>query len=251
MAQTTELHRERDQDEVGLHKLRDVTGATSCAYVGGEGIHHAPHGSTAALKGAEGSAAGMTVGLAGATIEDPGESGSGQATAGAARLSLQDTNLVSAGVASTSSTGAGGPESSTSVVLPGAVTTSKPAAGSAEGKVAAPVVSTLQSEGYTSERDGSQKVSHPRDEAWKEKKERRTRLHRGKVPVAAGQVKVTTGQEGTRPRKHPPTGPRAATKTPKVTKEGRTARRRGKSQPATSSGTPSEILSFFRRFSHS
>ncbi|XP_059948055.1 Golgi-associated RAB2 interactor protein 3-like, partial [Mesoplodon densirostris] len=213
---TTELHRERDQDEAGIHKLRDVTGPTKRESGSGEAIAGAPHGSTAAVKSAEGSAAGMTTGLAGATIKDPGESGSGEAIAGAtagaphglnaavesaegsaagmaiglagatikdpgesgsgeditgaASLSLQDTNLVLADVASTSSTVADGPESSMSMVLPVAVTTSKPAAGRAEGKVADPVVSTLQTEGYMSERDGSQKGFHPRDEAWREKK---------------------------------------------------------------------------------
>ena len=58
LAQTTELHRERDHDAVGLHKLGDVSGASSCAYVGGEGDYHVPHGSTTSLKSTEGGAAG-------------------------------------------------------------------------------------------------------------------------------------------------------------------------------------------------
>ncbi|XP_036705027.1 LOW QUALITY PROTEIN: protein FAM71B [Balaenoptera musculus] len=340
---TTELHRERDQDEAGLHKLRDVSGATSWAYVGGEEIHHAPHGSTAAVKSAGGSAAGMTTGLAiagtasgpgggvavagvgagpaggaaslaatkstgtsqvrmalaGATIKDPGESGSGkaisgaaslaatkstgtsQAISGAATISLEDTNLVLAGAARTSSTGADSPESSVSVEFAGAATTSKPAAGRAEGQVAAPLVSTLQSEGYMSERDGSQKVSRPRDEAWKEKKERREKKdksssrksshHRrtGESHHRTGGDKTRKssshwslsghghskddkkekGHSGTRGRGH--SSHRSGGHSSSA-KGGRTARKLGKSRSATSSGTlskkSSKIRSFFRSF---
>ncbi|XP_059773572.1 Golgi-associated RAB2 interactor protein 3 [Balaenoptera ricei] len=322
---TTELHRERDQDEAGLHKLRDVSGATSWAYVGGEEIHHAPHGSTAAVKSARGSAAGMTTGLAvagtasgpgggvavagvgagpaggaaslaatkstgtsqvrmalaGATIKDPGESGSGKAISGAATISLEDTNLVLAGAARTSSTGADSPESSVSVEFAGAATTSKPAAGRAEGQVAAPLVSTLQSEGYMSERDGSQKVSRPRDEAWKEKKERREKKdksssrksshHRrtGESHHRTGGDKTRKssshwslsghghskddkkekGHSGTRGRGH--SSHRSGSHSSSA-KGGRTARKLGKSRSATSSGTlskkSSKIRSFFRRF---
>ncbi|XP_032484325.1 LOW QUALITY PROTEIN: protein FAM71B [Phocoena sinus] len=312
---TTELHRERDQDKAGLHKLRDVSGATSCANVGGEGIHHAPHGSTAAVKSAEGSAAEMTTGqvaaetasrpgggvavsgvgagpaggavslaaakstgtsqvsmaLAGATIRDPGESGSGKAIAGAANTSLEDTNLVLAGAASTSSTGADYPESSMSVVFAGAATTNKPAAGRAEGQVAAPLVSTLQSEDYMSERDGSQKVSRPRDEAWKEKKERREKKdksssrkssHRRRTGESHRRTegdktqksssswslsghgnskddKKEKGHSGTRSRRH--SSHRSGSHSSSA-----------KSRPANSSGTlskkSSKIYSFFRSF---
>ncbi|NIG60054.1 hypothetical protein BU61_7549 [Pontoporia blainvillei] len=305
---TTELHRERDQDEAGLHKLCDVSGAMSCAYVGGEEIHHAPHGSTAALKSAEGSVAGMTTGqaaaetasspgggvavsgvgagpaggavslaatkstgtsqvsmaLAGATIKDPGESGSGKAIAGAASISLEDTNLVLAGAASTSSTGADSPESSMSVVFAGAATTNKPAAGRAEEQVAAPLVSTLQSEDYISERDGSQKVSRPRDEAWKEKKERREKkdksssrksshhrrtggdkTQKSSFPRSSsghGNSKVDKkekGHSGTRGRRH--SSHRSGSHSSSA-----------KSRSATSSGTlskkTSKICSFFRSF---
>ena len=214
LAQTTELHRERDHDAVGLHKLGDVSGASSCAYVGGEGDYHAPHGSTTSLKSTEGGAAGTTSGLAvagtttssgggvavagvgagsvggavslaatrststsqvsttlaGAAAKGPRESGSGKAIVGAASISSEGTNLVLAGAASTSSTGVDSADSSMSVVFAGAVKTGKAAAASAEGQVVAPLVSTLQSEGYMSERDGSQKVSCPRDETQKEKK---------------------------------------------------------------------------------
>ncbi|XP_004376983.1 protein FAM71B-like [Trichechus manatus latirostris] len=41
---TAELCGEGDQDEVRLHKLREVSGATSSAYAGGEGIQQAFHG---------------------------------------------------------------------------------------------------------------------------------------------------------------------------------------------------------------
>nr|XP_019780466.2 protein FAM71B [Tursiops truncatus] len=199
----TELHRERDQDEAGLHKLRDVSGAMCRDYVGGEGIHHAPHGSTAAVKSAEGSAAEKTTGqVAAETASSPGggvavsgvgagpaggavslaaaeSTGTSQVSQALARATIRDpgesrSGKAIAGAASTSSTGADSPESSMSVVFAGAATNNKPAAGRAEGQVAAPLVSTLQSEDYMSKRDGSQKISpRPRDEAWKEKKKRR------------------------------------------------------------------------------
>ncbi|XP_007103913.1 Golgi-associated RAB2 interactor protein 3 [Physeter macrocephalus] len=322
---TTELHKERDQDEAGLHKLCDMSGAMSCAYIGGEGIHQAPHGSTAAVKSAEGSASGTSMGLAvagtasspgggvavsgvgagpaggaaslaatkstgtsqvsmalaGATIKDPGESGSGKAIAGAASISLEGTNLVLAGAAGTSSMGADSPESSVSVVFAGAATTSKPAAGRAEGQIAGSLVSTLQSEGYMSERDGSQKVSRPRDEAWKEKKERREKKdtsssrksshhrRRGESHHRTGRDKTRKssshwslsshgnskvdkkekGHSGTRGRGH--SSHRSGSHSSSA-KEGRTARKLGKSRSATSSGTlskkSSKIYSFFRSF---
>ncbi|XP_007447195.1 PREDICTED: protein FAM71B [Lipotes vexillifer] len=312
---TTELHRERDQDEAGLHKLRDVSGATSCAYVGEEGIHHAPHGSTAAVKSAEGSAAGMTTGqaaaetasspgggvavsgvgagpaggavslaaakstgtsqvsmaLAGATIKDPGESGSGKAIAGAASISLEDTNLVLAGAATTSSTGADSPESSTSVVFAGTAMNNKPAAGRAEGQVAAPLVSTLQSEDYMSERDGSQKVSRPRDEVWKEKKERREKKDKSSSRKSShhrrtGESHRRTGGDKTQKSSSP--WSLSGHGNSKVDKKGKghsgtrgrrhSSHRSGshsssaKSRSATSSGTlskkSSKICSFFRSF---
>ncbi|XP_058918965.1 Golgi-associated RAB2 interactor protein 3 [Kogia breviceps] len=322
---TTELHKERDQDEAGLHKLRDVSRAMSCVYVGGEGIHHAPHGSSAAVKSAEGSESGTSMGLAvagtasspgggvavsgvgagpaggaaslaaikstgtsqvsmalaGATIKDPGESGSGKAIAGAASISLEDTNLILAGAAVTSSTGADSPESSVSVVFAGAATTSKPAAGRAEGQITSPLVSTLQSEDYMSERDGSQKVSRPRDEAWKEKRERREKKDKSSSRKSShhrrtGESHHRTGGDktqkssshwstsshgnskvdkkkkehsGTRARGH--SSHRSGSHSSSA-KEGRTAQKMGKSWPATSSGTlskkPSKILSFFRSF---
>ncbi|XP_057563997.1 Golgi-associated RAB2 interactor protein 3 [Hippopotamus amphibius kiboko] len=315
---TPELHRERDQDEAGLHKLRDVSGATSCAYVGGEGIYHAPHGSTAAVKRAEGSAAGTTSGLvvagtasssgggsavagagagpaggaaslaaakstgtsqvsaalAGAATKSTGESRSGKAIAGATSVSSEGTNLVLAGAASMSSMGADSPDSSMSVVFAGVAATSKPAAGRAEGQVAAPLVSTLQSEGYMSERDGSQKVSHPRDEAWKEKKGRREKKDKSSSRKSSrhrrtggdktrkssshrsssghGNTrddKKEKGHSGTRNRGH---GSHKSGSHSSSAKEGRTARKLGKSRSTTSSGTlskkSSKITSFFRSF---
>ncbi|XP_055284692.1 Golgi-associated RAB2 interactor protein 3 [Moschus berezovskii] len=317
---TTELHRERDHDAVGLHKLGDVSGASSCAYVGGEGVYHVPHGSTTSLKSTEGGASGTTSGLAiagtttspgggvavagvgagsvggavslaatrstgtsqvsttlaGAATKSPGESGSGKAIAGAASISSEGTNLVLAGAASTSSTGVDSADSSMSVVFAGAVTSGKAAAASAEAQVVAPLVSTLQSEGYMSERDGSQKVSHPRDETRKEKKERREkkdksssrkssrhRHHRtggDKTRKSSSHRSISghgnkrddkkeKGQSGTRGKGHSPhkSGSHSSS-----AKEGRTAHKPGKSRSSTSSGTlnkrSSKISTFFRSF---
>ncbi|XP_043769982.1 protein FAM71B [Cervus elaphus] len=322
---TTELHRERDHDAVGLHKLGDVSGASSCAYVGGEGVYHVPHGSTTSLKSTEGGAAGTTSGLAiagtttspgggvavagvgagsvggavslaatrstsssqmsatlaGAAAKSPGESGSGKAIVGAASISSEGTNLVLAGAASTSSTGVDSADSSMSVVFAGAATTGKAAAASAKGQVVAPLVSTLQSEGYMSERDGSQKVTHPRDETRKEKKERREKKdksssrkssrHRrtgeGHHRTGGDKTRKSSshrsisghgnkrddkkekGQSSTRGKGHSPhkSGSHSSS-----AKEGRTARKPGKSRSSTSSGTlnkrSSKISTFFRSF---
>ncbi|XP_020749102.2 Golgi-associated RAB2 interactor protein 3 [Odocoileus virginianus] len=315
---TTELHRERDHDPVGLHKLGDVSGASSCAYVGGEGVYHAPHGSATSLKSTEGGAAGTTSGLAvagttaspgggvavagvgagsvggavslaatrstsssqmsatlaGAAAKSPGESGSGKAIVGAASISSEGTNLVLAGAASTSSTGVDSADSSMSMVFAGAATTGKAAAAIAKGQAVAPLVSTLQSEGYMSERDGSQKASRPRDETRKEKKERREKKDKSssrkssrhrrtggdKTRKSSSHRSVSghgnkrddkkeKGQSSTRGKGHSPhkSGSHSSS-----AKEGRTARKPGKSRSSTSSGTlnkrSSKISTFFRSF---
>ncbi|XP_020932358.1 protein FAM71B [Sus scrofa] len=318
-------HRERDQDEVELQKLRDVSGAGSGAYVGGEGIQHVPQGSDLAKKSAEGAAAagtteglglavagsrmstgggvavagvgtGSTTGavslaatkstgtsqvsmaLAGATTKSSGESRASKAIAGAANISSEGTNLALVGAASTSSMGGDSPESSTSLVFAGTVTTGSPAAGRAEGQAAPPLVSTLQSEGYMCERDGSQKVSHPSTGARKEKKERRERKdksssrkssrhrrtgeshhrtggdktrksssHRSLSDHGNRDDKKEKGQSGTRGRGR---GSHKGGSRSSTTKEGRATHKLGKSRSTTSSGTlskkSSKITSFFR-----
>ncbi|XP_045758018.1 Golgi-associated RAB2 interactor protein 3 [Mirounga angustirostris] len=231
---TTELHREGDQDEFRLHKPREVSRATSSAYAGGEGIHHAHHrmpgspavaraagrakgAATRAAAGMAGAATSATTGLAmagartsssagalsiaatkatstgqvstalsGASSRSTGESGANQAIAGALNISSEGTNMalgaasVSSAGASTLTTGAASisPGSSMSVVFAGAVTTGTPAAEKAACPGVGPLVSTLQSEGYMSERDGSQKVSQPGAKTRKGKKERREKKDR-------------------------------------------------------------------------
>uniref|UniRef100_G3TCQ8 Golgi associated RAB2 interactor protein-like Rab2B-binding domain-containing protein n=1 Tax=Loxodonta africana TaxID=9785 RepID=G3TCQ8_LOXAF len=198
LAQTAELRGEGDQDELRLRKLREVSGATSSAYAGGEGIQQASHGMPrippAATK-PPGSATGRTAStmsiaitkssgpvqasaaLAGVATKGPGEMGSSKAMAGATNMSSEGVNVVLVGAASTSTHGSStvstaatnlSPESSTSVVFAGVATTNKPVTESTRP----PLVSTLKSEGYMSERDGSQRVSQPSTEARKEKKER-------------------------------------------------------------------------------
>ncbi|XP_044097011.1 protein FAM71B [Neovison vison] len=129
----------------------------------------------------------VSTALSGATSRSPGESGSNKAIAGALSISSESTN-VALGAASTSSAGASAPTtgptslspgSSLNVVFAGALTTGAPAAEKAAAcSAVGPLVSTLQSEGYMSERDGSQKVSLPRAEPRKEKKERREKKDR-------------------------------------------------------------------------
>ncbi|CAO2642657.1 Golgi-associated RAB2 interactor protein 3 [Lemmus lemmus] len=115
--------------------------------------------------------------LAGTAIKDSGESGSSKALATVANISSEDIDVVLAGAASSSSesTSAAGTasvtqESNLSMAFAGTITTKGPAA---EKPEAPPLVSTLQSEGYMCERDGSQKVSHTGSESRKEKRERR------------------------------------------------------------------------------
>uniref|UniRef100_A0A8C3W3R3 Golgi associated RAB2 interactor family member 3 n=1 Tax=Catagonus wagneri TaxID=51154 RepID=A0A8C3W3R3_9CETA len=329
---TPELHRERNQDEVELQKLRDVSGASSGAYAGGEGVQHAPQGSAVTMKSAEGgaaaaaAAAGTTKGmglavagsgvsagggvavagvgtgsgggttslaatkstgssqvsmaLAGATTKGSGESGASKAIAGAANISSEGTNLVLVGAASTSSTGRDSPDSSTSLAFAGTVTTGSPAAVRAKGQAAAPLVSTLKSEGYMCERDGSQKVSPPSTEARKEKKERRERKdkpssrkssrhrrtgeshhrtggdktrksssHRSLSDHGNRGDKKEKGKSGTRGRRH--SSRKGGSRSP-ASKEGRMTHKLGKSRSATSSGSlskkSSKITSFFRSF---
>ncbi|XP_001500998.3 Golgi-associated RAB2 interactor protein 3 [Equus przewalskii] len=321
---TTEHHGEGDQDEFRLHKLRDVSGASSSAYVGGEGIPHAPQRMTRSpidmktpgtAKGAATSvaiagtatspAAGavslaatksggtgqVNTALAGAATKGPGESGSSKAIAGAANISSESTNVVLVGAASTSSLGTStgttgaasvSPESSTSIVFAGALMTNKPAAERAEGPAIAPLVSTLQSEGYMSERDGSQKVSQPNTEVRKERRERRekkdrtttrktSRHHRtGESHHRTGGDKSTKkssshrslsshgkarddkkerGQSNKRGRGR---SSHKSASHGSTAKESRRAHKLGKSRSATSSGTVSKqssrIGSFFRSF---
>ncbi|KAM7333293.1 hypothetical protein ACRRTK_006613 [Alexandromys fortis] len=118
--------------------------------------------------------------LAGKASKDSGGSGSSKALAGVANISSDTLDVVLAGAASSSSetTSAAGTvsvtqDSNLSVAFAGTMTTKGPAPGPAADKPEAPLVSTLQSEGYMCERDGSQKVSHTDSEPRKEKRERR------------------------------------------------------------------------------
>ncbi|XP_062943743.1 Golgi-associated RAB2 interactor protein 3 [Cynocephalus volans] len=124
----------------------------------------------------------VTMALAGTATQDSGESRASKTLAGAASISSEGVNVVLVGAASPSLAGAStttvettslSPESSLSVVFAGAMATGTPVVERAEGRVVGPLVSTLQSEGYMCERDGSQKVSQPGAEGRKEKKERK------------------------------------------------------------------------------
>ncbi|XP_032014376.1 Golgi-associated RAB2 interactor protein 3 [Hylobates moloch] len=124
----------------------------------------------------------VTPALAGAAIKNPGENKSSKSMAGAANISSDGVSLALVGAASTSSEGTSttmagaaslSQDSSLSAAFAGSMMTSKCAAERTEGPAVGPLISTLQSEGYMSERDGSQKVSHPSAEAWNEKKEKR------------------------------------------------------------------------------
>ncbi|XP_004836551.2 protein FAM71B [Heterocephalus glaber] len=128
----------------------------------------------------------VTTAVAGTATKDTAEGGSSKAMAAAANISSSDVNVVLVGAANTSSAGTSTmvgtagvtQDNSVSVVFAGAMTTRAPVAEKAEGSEVAPLVSTLQSEGYMCERDGSQKVPQVNAEARKEKRERREKKNR-------------------------------------------------------------------------
>lgn len=320
LVQTSELHG-GDQNEARLQKLHEVSKATSSAYAGGEGIHHAPHGLTGSPLGmktsgtAEGPARGaatslgvavaaasptvgavslaatksasagqVSIALAGAASKGLEQGGSSKAIASAANRSSESANMVLPSTASSSSQGtctittgsaSVSPESSESVVFAGVVMTKNPAAERAEGPVAGPLVSTLQSEGYMSERDGSQKVSQATAEALKEKREKRVKKDRTSTRKASHRHKTggkstrkssshrslsshkhtrddkkEKGQSNVKGRKH--SSHKSASQS-STAKDSRIAHKPGKSsRSATSPGTvskkSSKIGSFFRSF---
>uniref|UniRef100_A0A8C9DHE8 Golgi associated RAB2 interactor family member 3 n=1 Tax=Prolemur simus TaxID=1328070 RepID=A0A8C9DHE8_PROSS len=295
----SDLPGEGDQNEVRLHKTCEVSAANSSAYAGGEGIQHASHGMASAPAG---TASGMamagvatspatssvsratsksagpgqgTTTLVGAATKNQGESESSKALAGAANMSSGGINLALVGVTSTSSgatssmtAGAASlsQDSSSSLAFAGTTKTGTSAA-------VGPLVSTLQSEGYMSERDGSQKVPHLRAEARKEKKERRQKKDRNSSrksshhhrkggektrkasshrssssPRNMREDKRGKGHSHSRSKRHGPS--RKSSSHTSARKESRTAHKLGKSRSSASSGTlskkASKIGSFFR-----
>ncbi|MEJ1283487.1 hypothetical protein NN561_014457 [Cricetulus griseus] len=318
----SDIHGEGDQDS-GRQKLRDVSGATSAAYAGGEGIQPAIPASVAiGSRGpAKGVAAGASVGtvaagittgpsagvakvgtatcppsgaismaankspgsgqivtsLAGTASSDSGGCGSSKNLAAVANISTEVIDVVLAGAASSSSecTSTGGaasvnPDSNLNVAFAGTMTTKGPAADKPE----APLVSTLQSEGYMCERDGSQKVSHTGSEPRKEKRERpekkdRNASRKGSHHRRTGASHRSSGKE--KPRKsssHRSVSGHGKTREDKKGKrqssirgkrrssshksESRTAHKPRKNRSSASSGSTSKksskISSFLRSF---
>ncbi|XP_005870671.1 PREDICTED: protein FAM71B [Myotis brandtii] len=211
------------------------------------------------------------VAMAGATTQGPGESGSSKAAAGAANISSEGTNVVLVSAGSSSSLNASmamagttniSPASSTSVTC--TVTTTNPAVERAEDHV-----STLKSE-----REGNQKVSPPRDESQRGKKEKREKKDRASTRKSshhrrtgvskslrkssshrsssghknARDDKKEKGASHVKGRRH---SSHKSSSHSAAGKESRTAHKLGKSR-STSSGTlskkSSRIGSFFRSF---
>ncbi|XP_002710383.2 Golgi-associated RAB2 interactor protein 3 [Oryctolagus cuniculus] len=310
----------------GIHKLREVSAATSSAYAGGEGIQVAAASATTSTSGAAEGAAGtagglaaagaatgttagaavagaaasptagavslattkstgsgqVTTALAGTASSDSGEGGTSKAVAGAASITSDGMNVVIVGAASTTSSAVNSPgassvspESSLSVVFASTVTTNVPTAEKKEGP-SPPLVSTLQSEGYMCERDGSQKISKIHAEVRKERKERdkknrntsrkssrhrrtgeghhrtggdknrKSSSHRSVSGRARDDKK---GQGNVRSRGH---GSHKSASHSPTTRESRTAHKPGKSRSATTSSSlskkSSKIGSFLRSF---
>ncbi|XP_029797322.1 protein FAM71B [Suricata suricatta] len=178
----------------GVAVLGTETSTTTGLAVAGAGMR--PSSSALSISATKAAGPGQvnTVTLAGATAKSPGESGPNKAIAGVVNISSEGMN-VALGSASTSSagnstvmTGASSlspgssmipsPGSSMSVVFAGAVATGTPVLERARGLGGARLISTLQSESYLREQDGSQKVSPPSAEIWERKKERREKKDR-------------------------------------------------------------------------
>ncbi|KAK2509462.1 hypothetical protein MC885_011869 [Smutsia gigantea] len=314
---TVELHGEGYQDAIVCHNSHKVSRTTSSAYAGEEELHHSecvamktagtaeglaggatacvavagtaasPVAGTIGLATSETAGAGqLSAALAGAASRCPGDSGSNKAIAGAVNLSSEHTNVVLAGAISTSSTAIStttsaatsvSPGSSMDVVFAGAVASRTPAAGRPECPGAGPLVSTLRSEGYMYERDGSQEVSQPTTEIWKEKKERqemkdrppsrKSSCHRmtGESHHRRGGDKSTRkssshwsffghgNTEDNKKEKGQQVGDRGhsshkSSSHSSTTKEPRTAHKLGKGISVTSSKKSSRFGSFFRSF---
>nr|BAH03392.1 Golgi-associated Rab2B interactor-like 3 [Mus musculus] len=113
--------------------------------------------------------------MIGSAAKDQVGGESSKAMALAANITLENVDVALAGAANSISESppaggdaSGSPDTGLNVAFAGSIKTKSPA----EDKPEAPLVSTLQSEGYMCERDGSQKVSQTSSEA-KEKRERR------------------------------------------------------------------------------
>ncbi|KAM6150216.1 Golgi-associated RAB2 interactor protein 3 [Erethizon dorsatum] len=323
----SDLCGEGDQGSGSL-KIREVRGATSSAFAGGEGIQLAAAAGLAkggaartvsgvAAVGTTGSTAGMaiagtatgptanamsmaaaksassgqvTTALAGTTTKEPGECGVSKAVAASANISSDDINAMLAGAASTSSAGTStagatsvSQDNSVSMVFAGAMTTKAPVGEKAEGSAVAPLVSTLQSEGYMCERDGSQKVPQVNAEARKKKRERRekqdrnasrksSRHHRtgeshrhrsggdkSRKSLSHRSVSGHRNKRDERKEKRPSNArsrghgsPHKSANHSSSNKESRTSRKVGKRRSAASSSSlskkSSKISSFFRKF---
>nr|XP_002744139.2 Golgi-associated RAB2 interactor protein 3 [Callithrix jacchus] len=232
----------------------------------------------------------VTTALAGAAIKNPGENESSKSMAGAANISSDSMNLALVGVASTSLAGTSSTtmagaahlsqDSSLSMAFAGSMTTGKCVAERTQGPALGPLVSTLQSEGYMSERNGSQKLSQPSAEAWNEKKERRKKKDKRPSRKSSHHRKAgeshrrTAGDETQKTSSHRSISGHKNTRDDKkeqgrskvrgkgrgssrkssshssTKKESRTTHKLGKNRSASSTGAlskkPSKIMSFLR-----
>ncbi|XP_004611593.1 Golgi-associated RAB2 interactor protein 3 [Sorex araneus] len=202
----SDLQGEGDQHELKHHRNRDVRGLSSSGFAGGEGIQPTAAGGgppsasgSSPMPNTEASLAGSlafvgstsggvstslaTSSKAGLSSLGPGELTGFQSIAGALAVSSESTSMAVAtrtskqtqGKASRNKAKAGGPAKEPLIKGDAAV-----AAAAAVATVSSPpptplppLVSTLQSEGYMSERDGSQKTPASGTEDPKEKREKR------------------------------------------------------------------------------
>ncbi|EDL33820.1 hypothetical protein LOC432552, partial [Mus musculus] len=154
-----------------------VSEATSAAFAGGERTQPAAAAAVTPVsaKARAAGTAGVAAAMIGSAAKDQVGGESSKAMALAANITLENVDVALAGAANSISESppaggdaSGSPDTGLNVAFAGSIKTKSPA----EDKPEAPLVSTLQSEGYMCERDGSQKVSQTSSEA-KEKRERR------------------------------------------------------------------------------
>ncbi|XP_066132891.1 Golgi-associated RAB2 interactor protein 3 [Saccopteryx bilineata] len=177
------------------------TNRTASALAAGAGT--GPSAGAVSLAATRNANTGQTdMALAGVATTGPGESGSIKTMAGAANISSESTNVALAAAASSSSLGTTIATSSTSVVFAGAVTTQNSATEGAQDPAIGPLISTLKSEGYMSERDGSQRVSQPRAETSKEKRERREKKEKTSSRKSSHHHRKGWGRTTRKPSSH-------------------------------------------------
>ncbi|XP_049724180.1 Golgi-associated RAB2 interactor protein 4 [Elephas maximus indicus] len=212
-----DVHGKGDQDQVSvrsLHVFSEVSGVTSAAFAGGEGIQNAshkptPNTRTSPTAGAVSMAAAGSSGpqqtnmaMAEAAAKDPRGSKTSLAIAGAANTSSKSIKVAVAEAASRFSEPTGtledsvslSPEASKNVEIAGAESTVETVAETAGEPARGPPVSPLPSEGAMSEQHRSQRGHQPNIATRREQRARRERREKDTAVSRRGSRHSRTGK---------------------------------------------------------